>query len=285
MQNYIRQITITACLALTLILMQPSAILAGPIQARSAILLNLDTIKIIYEQNADAKVAPASLTKVLAMYVAFDAIKAGRATLNDKVTISAAAASQGGSRMGLKQGEAVTLERLLLGMAVSSGNDASVAVAEHIAGSHAAFVRAMNAKAQNLRMRNSIFENAHGLPAQKQITTARDLLHLSRNYIMVHPQALRYHATRSLTHRGYTSTNKNPLLNTYQGADGLKTGWITASGYNIIATARRGGTRLVAIILGANSAQIREKEIKRLMDAGFAFCAGQSKSVAAHLGI
>lgn len=263
----------------------PAAARKGPIQARSVILLDLDTVKVLYEQDADRAVPPASLTKILSMYVAFDAIKAKRVSLKDKVTVSRRAAREGGSRMGLRPGETLTVEKLLYGMAVASGNDASCALAEHVAGSQAKFIQMMNAKAKKLGMSRSRFATVNGLPAKGQTTTARDMLHLARNYISVYPDALRYHSTRSITHHQRTCTNKNPLLGSYRGADGLKTGWTTASGYNIITTARRGKTRLLAVILGASNSQVREREINRLMDAGFAARTGKARTVAAALGV
>lgn len=257
----------------------------GAIQARSAILLDMDRLEILYEQDADRKVPPASLTKILSMYVVFDALRDRQVTLRDKVTVSGRAAREGGSRMGLRAGETISLDKLLYGMAVASGNDASCAVAEHVAGSQAAFIRRMNATAKKLGMRHSHFATVNGLPARGQITTARDMLNLARNYIAVYPEALRYHSTRSITHRGRTCTNKNPQLGSYRGADGLKTGWTTASGYNIITTARRGKTRLLAVILGAGDNNVRAREVNRLMDAGFAVRNGRATSVAAALGV
>lgn len=265
------------------LLLTPCNAEARNIRARSALLMDIDRVKVLYEQNANAAIAPASLTKIMSMYVVFDHIKAGKISRKDMVTISKRAASKGGSRMGLKAGQKISLDRLLYGLAVSSGNDASVAVAEHVAGSEAAFVKLMNAKAKKLGMKKTVFKNAHGLPAKGQVTTARDMMNLSRNYIMIYPQALTYHSTTKYTLNKYTSTNKNSLLGSYDGADGLKTGWINASGYNIIATARRGNTRLIAIILGAENSNTRAKEIERLMDAGFDTCAGKTSSVTAAL--
>lgn len=272
------------CLLLAAAQNAQAAARKGPIQARSVILLDLDTVKVLYEQNADRPVPPASLTKILSMYVAFDAIKARQISLKDKVTVSRRAAREGGSRMGLRPGETLTVEKLLYGMAVASGNDASCALAEHVAGSQAKFIRMMNAKAKKLGMSRSHFATVNGLPAKGQTTTARDMLHLARNYISVYPDALRYHSTRTITHHQRTCTNKNPLLGSYRGADGLKTGWTTASGYNIITTARRGKTRLLAVILGASNSDVREREINRLMDAGFAARTGKARTVAAALG-
>lgn len=242
---------------------------AARVQARSAILLEADTGKVLYEQDADRAIPPASLTKVLSMYVAMDAISSGKAKLNTPVAVSRKAAGQGGSRMHLKARESVPLDRLLLGMAVSSGNDASVAVAEYVAGSEERFVRLMNQKMRQLGLKRSVFKNAHGLPARGQVTTAREMAVLSQRYLKAYPQSLRYHRSRALRHNGIVTTNKNPLLDSFPGADGLKTGWISASGYNIISTVKRGNTRLVAVILGASSGLMRSQEIHRLMEAGF----------------
>lgn len=243
---------------------------SAQLNVRGAIMMDLDTVKVIYRQNENKKIPPASLTKIMTMYLVFDAIKDKKISLNTKVKVSRKAARTGGSSMHLKTGETVTVKELLYGMAVASGNDACVAIAEHLAGSEQKFVRLMNQKAKRLKMNNTVFKTCNGLPAKGQYTTAKDMLALSRNYIMVHPESLLYHNTKRYYHNRYRLKNNNPLLGTYKGADGLKTGWTTASGYNIVSTARRGGTRLLAVILGANSDRIRAKELRRLMDAGFA---------------
>lgn len=253
------------------------------VNACSAIVYDLDNDAILFEQNADQPIPPASLTKVLSMFLAMDFLKEGHATLNTPVYISRNAASAGGSSMGVKTGERVNFGKLLLGMAVSSGNDASHAIAEHVGGSAGAFVRMMNAKAQSLGMNDSHFVNPHGLPATGQYTTARDMLTLARAYLLNYPQALELHNTKLLTHAGYTSWNKNPLLGQYPGADGLKTGWIRASGYNLIFTASRNGHRLLAVIMGAPDVGARGAEACRLLDAGFMVCGNNAVSIAAAL--
>lgn len=250
------------------------------LNVRGAILMDLDTVRVIYKQNEDKRIPPASLTKIMTMYLVFDAIKAGKIGLNTKVRVSRNAARTGGSSMHLRQGDTVTVKQLLYGMAVASGNDACVAVAEHLAGSESKFVALMNKKAQKLKMKNTVFKNCNGLPVQGQYTTASDMLALSRNYIMIHPESLIYHNTKKYSYKKYRLKNNNPLLGCYKGADGLKTGWTVASGYNIVSTARRGGTRLVAVILGAGSDGIRAKELRKLMDAGFAFASRKISRVA-----
>lgn len=283
-KSYIRQLLWITCLCLIYLTSLPGLAAAQSIRASSAIVLNWDTVKVLYEQNADKAWAPASLTKLMTMYLTFDAIKAGEISLSDKVTVSSRAAGQGGSCMGLRTGDQVTVRQLLYGMAVASGNDASYAMAEFLAGSESAFIRRMNEKARRLGMTNTSFGSCHGLPRDGQITTARDMLHLCRNYLAIHPQALTYHSATEFTYRGKTYTNSNPMLDSYPGADGLKTGYTNASAYNLIVTARQGGTRLIAIILGANTIPIRNQEIKRLLDASFAAAKGNASSVASALG-
>lgn len=253
------------------------------VSVNSAIVYDLDNDAILFEQNADQRIPPASLTKVLSMFLAMDFMKNGHANDNTPVSISKNAANVAGSRMGLRPGETVPLGKLLKGMAISSGNDASFAVAEHVGGSAEAFVRMMNAKAASLGMLDSHFANPHGLPATEQYTTARDMLTLARAYLKNYPEALELHNTKLLTHAGYTSWNKNPLLGQYPGADGLKSGWIRASGYNLIFTATRNNRRLLAVILGAPDTAARGAEACRLLDAGFMVCGNAAVSVAAAL--
>ena len=239
---------------------------ASPVGVCSAMVYDLDHDATLFEQNADEPIPPASLTKILSMYLALDHISEGHAQAETPVTISPAAAATGGSRMGLTRDETVPLGRLLLGMAVSSGNDASHAVAEFVGGSVPAFVNMMNVRARELGMNDSLFLNPHGLPAAGQRTTARDMLTLARAYLKSHPDALELHNTRLLTHAGQTTWNKNPLLGQYPGADGLKTGWIRASGYNMVFTASRNGRRLLAVIMGAPDMYARGAEACRLLD-------------------
>lgn len=256
----------------------------APLKVCSAIVYDLDDEVILFEQNVDERIPPASLTKIMSMHVALDHISAGNARLDAPVEVSGEAAATTGSRMGLVANESVPLKKLLQGMAVSSGNDASHAVAEHVAGSVPAFVRMMNLKAQSLGMNDSHFATPHGLPDPDQYTTARDMLSLARSYLKKYPGSLAdYHNMRSLTHRGRETINRNPLLGHFPGADGLKTGWIRASGYNLIFTATRGGKRLLAVIMGAPDVNTRGIEACRLLEAGFRASGNQAVSVAAAL--
>lgn len=239
------------------------------IAAGSAILLDADSGRVLFQQDTDKSIPPASLAKVMAMFVALDAVRAGLTSLDAPVVVSAQAAAMGGSRMHLKEGETVTLDDLLKGMAVSSGNDAATAVAEHLGGSVENFVAAMNAKAALLGMSQTVFVNPTGLPAKGQTTTAHDMAVMTREYLRAYPTALAYHSQTRLVHNGVRTRNKNPLLQSCEGADGLKTGWIRASGYNLITTVKRGETRLVGVILGAKTPDVRSRENLRLMEAGF----------------
>ena len=239
------------------------------VNARSAILLNMENGSVLFEQNADYLIAPASITKILTLYLVFEAIRLGEVSPSDKVEVSRRAASTGGSRMGLRAGTFVPLEELIKGIAVVSGNDACVAVAEHISGSVERFVRRMNAKARELGMSSSHFMTPNGLPADGQVTTARDIARLSLAYLRRFPESLAIHSMQSYTYGRHSHHNANRLLGKCPGVDGLKTGFVCASGYNISATARRNHTRIVAVVMGARNPWIRCSEAERLIEAGF----------------
>ncbi len=266
----LRPIILPILIALLLPLTASAASHEHAIQAKSAILMELGSGRILFDQNADQPIPPASLTKVMSMFVIFDAVKQGKVRLSDQVTISQTAAGTGGSRMNLKKSEQVSLDTILTGMAVSSGNDASMAAAEHVSGDVKSFVAAMNAKAASLGMRHTVFMNPTGLPAKGHISTARDMLTMARAYLKAYPDALEYHSQKTLVHNKVRTRNHNPLLESCPGADGLKSGWVCASGYNLITTAKRDGTRLVGVILGAATPGMRARENLRLMEAGFA---------------
>ncbi|MBQ7607443.1 MAG: D-alanyl-D-alanine carboxypeptidase [Desulfovibrionaceae bacterium] len=263
---------------------EPQAKIAKePFNVVSAILYDLNTNTVLYEQNADERIQPASLTKIMSMFLALDRISSGKIHLHTPVHVSEKAANEDGSRMGIRAGEEIRLSELLLGMAVSSGNDASYAVAEFIGGTNESFIQAMNAKAKRLGMKDTHFGTPNGLPVEGQYTTARDMLTLARAYLRRYPWALTMHNTRYLKHQDYVSWNKNPLLTQYPGADGLKTGWVRASGFNMIFTAERWNHRLLAVILGAPDALNRGIEACRMLDAGFLVCCKKEPSFLAAL--
>ena len=221
------------------------------LEAWGAMLMNTKSESVLYVQSEDVRIPPASLTKIMTMYIAMEAIDEGKISLDDQVKVSGRAASQPGARMNLSAGDTVSLDELLKGTAVASGNDAAVAVAEHVAGTVDSFRRLMNEKAGELGMSRTVFRNPNGLPSAGQVTTARDMLTLAKNYMENYPDAMRYHNIQSITYKGKTTTNKNPLLRMYPQVDGLKTGWTTASRHNLIATAQSGDIRLISVVLGA----------------------------------
>ncbi|MEJ5366392.1 MAG: serine hydrolase [Desulfosoma sp.] len=247
-----------------------SALSPMHVQARSAMLVDLTDGHVLYEQDADTPIPPASLTKVLTLYLVHEAIEEGRLNPEDMVTVSRRAASRGGSRMGLRAGEKVPVTELIKGMAVASGNDACVAIAEYLCGSVEQFVGLMNRKAAELGMRRTVFQTADGLPADGQFTTARDMAKLAAAYLRRFPYALGVHSMQSYTYGRSTHRNANRLLGTCPGVDGLKTGFVCASGYNFIATANRGDHRLVAVVLGARSPGVRATETAKLINQGYA---------------
>ena len=240
------------------------------VDARGVMIMNLKSESVLYLQNENRRVPPASLAKIMTMYVIMDKLAEGKIKLTDRVRISEKAAATGGSSMGLKAGERVELGELIKGVAVASGNDASIAVAEHIAGSEAKFVAMMNAKAKALGLKNTRFANPHGLPPPKgQWTTARDMLYLTKSYLETHPDALPYHSMRAVTHGKTTTTNKNKLLDLCPGTDGMKTGWIQASGFSLVSTAKRGDVRILCVLLGASKSQAMTDESHFLLEAAF----------------
>lgn len=267
--KYLKSIFLVILIYISLI--NISDIEAAPKGIKSAFLINLTTGQTLYQRNPDTPVAPASLAKVMTMFLAFDAIKAKKLHLNQKIKITATDAKTGGSAMHITPGDNVPVIRLLSGMAVSSGNDAAMALARHIGGSIDKFVAQMNTKAASLGMKSTKYKNPTGLPAAGQKTTARDLARLCREYLKRYPNSLRFHGMKYFVHKGTSARNTNPLLGKVAGVDGLKTGWTVASGYNLIVTAKRGPTRLLAIILGGQSKEARDKAATDLIELGFKF--------------
>ncbi len=238
-------------------------------QARAAMVVNMEDGSVLFAHNADEAVPPASLAKIMSLYVAFDAVQKGIFSLVDSVPVSKRADATGGSSMGIVTGRAYPLWQILKGMAVASGNDACVALAEFYPGGFDAFVARMNAVAKELGMYDSGFANPHGLNAPTQLVTARDMLILAEAYLRRFPQALRLHSMPFAWYGGAKLRNRNKLLGQFPGADGLKTGYVNASGYNLVATARRDGVRILAVVLGAPSPKVRTAEATRLLEAGF----------------
>jgi D-alanyl-D-alanine carboxypeptidase (penicillin-binding protein 5/6) len=243
----------------------------GQIDVRSAILVEVSTGAVLFEQNADEPIEPASFTKIATLYLVFDAMKQGRINLNDEILISEEAWRTGGSKMFVALGSRVPLEEIIKGIAVDSGNDACVAAAEHLSGSVGTFVDAMNRKAKELGMSQTVFLNPHGLPADGQVTSARDMATLDAAYLRAFPDSLRFHSMKEYTYNNIQQYNRNHLLLKDATIDGLKTGYIAASGYHLSATSKRDGMRLIAVVMGAQSTPIREREALKLLNYGFRY--------------
>ncbi|MFV0349932.1 MAG: D-alanyl-D-alanine carboxypeptidase family protein [Halodesulfovibrio sp.] len=249
------------------------------LNVKAAYLINMSTGQVYYEQNADKQIPPASITKLLTLYIVREALEKGKLSPRKTIPVSSRAARTSGSRMRLRKGEEVTIDELIKGISVISANDACVAVAEYMGkGDASRFVREMNTRAKKMGMTKTVFKNPNGLPAKGQYSTARDIAKLSIHYLKAFPESLSIHSMTSYTHNGSTHRNANSLLGRYEGADGLKTGFVCASGFNISATAKRDGTRLLAVVLGAQTPIIRQVETTKLLDYGFKLVEIQKKT-------
>lgn len=233
--------------------------------------LVLDTASgmVSHAHNANLLSYPASLTKMMTAYVALAAIEGGEISFEDEITVSAHAASQVGSRLGLNAGDTLTVKEALFATIVRSGNDSAVALAEAVAGSETRFVARMNARAAEFDMRRTRFSNASGLPNLRQVTTARDMALLALALQMSMPQHYHLFSTRSVKVRGQAINTHNRFITSFRGGDGLKTGFTCRAGYNLAASARRGDRRLVGIVLGATSNGARIARMTRLLEAAF----------------
>ena len=246
------------------------------VAGKSAVLMDMTTGTILYEKNAHEKLPPASVTKVMTLLLIMEAIDAGTISWEDTVTTSEAAAAKGGSQIFLKVGETMSVTDLVKSIAVSSANDAACAMAEHIAGSEAAFVAKMNEKAAQLGMADTHFVNCTGLDddadAAQHLTCAYDIALMSRELMLHHPKIQEFTTIWMDTVRGGTFglANTNKLVRFYPGATGLKTGFTQKAGYCLSATAQRDGMHLIAVVMGAESSQARFDACKQLLDYGFA---------------
>jgi D-alanyl-D-alanine carboxypeptidase (penicillin-binding protein 5/6) len=237
--------------------------------AQSGVLMDALSGQVLFEKNPDLKIPPASFGKVLTLYLAYDAIRAGQLKMDDMVTVSEKAWRMQGSKMFIKVGERVKVEDLLKGIAISSGNDACIALAEHLAGSEEVFVSKMNEKANLIGMKNSQFKNSHGMPAEEQYTTATDMVILARRYIQDHPEALAFHSTTEYVYNKIRQYNRNTLLLKNIGVDGLKTGHVEEAGFHLLATAKRDGQRFIAVVMGCDTERKRAQEAQVLLEYGF----------------
>ncbi|MDP3852941.1 D-alanyl-D-alanine carboxypeptidase [Phenylobacterium sp.] len=235
----------------------------------AAVVVDAKTGEVLYAKRADSPRYPASITKVMTLYLAFEALASGRLKLDDPVMISPRAAAQAPTKLGLRPGETLTVEQAMAAMATKSANDIAVALAEKLGGSEARFAAMMTLRAQELGMQNTRFVNASGLPDSRQISTARDIAILSRAIMRDYPQYYGLFGTKSFTFRGVAMRNHNGLLNTMPGVDGLKTGYTNASGYNVAVSAVRDNRRLITVVLGAPSTAWRNNNATQLLTTGF----------------
>ncbi|MGG3841714.1 D-alanyl-D-alanine carboxypeptidase family protein [Anoxybacillus kestanbolensis] len=250
---------------------QPKVELAT--EVRSAILIERDTGAILYEKNAHEPLPPASMTKIMTMLLIMEAIDQGKLKLDERVRASEYAASMGGSQIFLEPGEEMTVDDLLKGVAIGSGNDAAVALAERIAGSEEAFVHMMNEKAKQLGIKHTTFENTTGLPAKNHYSTAYDMAMMAKE-LLKYDLITKYTGTyedylREHTNKKFWLVNTNRLVKFYPGVDGLKTGYTSEAKYCLTATAKKGNMRVIAVVFGAPTPKARNAQITKMLDYAF----------------
>ena len=266
---------VVVCLLIAMLPMRASAVELD-VPGKSAMLMDIATGTVLYEKNAHEKLAPASVTKVMTMLLIMEAIDSGKIKWDDTVTTSEAAAAKGGSQIYLKVGETMTVSDMVKSIAVSSANDCACAMAEHLAGSEAAFVEKMNQRAKELGMNDTNFVNCTGLDddenAKNHLTSAHDIALMSRELMKNHPDIQKFTTIWMDTVRGgaFGLANTNKLVRFYPGATGLKTGFTSTAGYCLSATAERDGLGLIAVVMGAETSQERFAACKSMLDYGFA---------------
>ncbi len=240
----------------------------------ASIVIDAETGAVLSETNADVPHYPASLTKMMTLYLVFEALETGRLSFDQRLAVSEAAANQSPTRLGLVAGDTVAVRDVVLGLITRSANDAAVVAAEAVAGSEAAFAQRMTQKARALGMSGTVFRNASGLPDPQQITTARDLATLGRALYRDYPTEYGFFATQTFAYKGTVIANHNHLMKHFAGMDGIKTGYIRASGFNLAASAVRDNRRLIGIVMGGPSPYARDLKMAMLLNDGFARGAG-----------
>lgn len=246
---------------------------ATPASANSkyaAYVVHADSGDVLFDRYSTGTRYPASLTKMMTLYLLFEAIEAGELKLDSKITVSARAAGQPPSKLGVSSGSTIDVETAIKALVIKSANDIAVAVAEELGGSEWRFAQKMTEKARALGMYRTTFRNASGLPNSKQITTARDMATLGRRVVQDFPQYFHYFSEQSFTWDGRTYRTHNALVKTYDGADGLKTGYTRRSGFNLATTAERNGNRLIGVVLGGRSSRTRDAHMRKILDDAFA---------------
>ena len=243
----------------------------------ASIVVDSETGEVLSASNVDSRIYPASLTKMMTLYLMFDDLESGKLHLSDRMPVSRKASSQRPSKLGLGTGQTLTVENALYGMVVKSANDAAMCAGEYMGGgSEAAFAERMTRKAHELGMSRTTFKNPNGLPNPEQKSTARDLATLARALLHNHAKEYHYFSARQFNYNGTTINGHNHLLDWYDGADGIKTGYIDASGFNLVTSAKRDGRRLIGVVLGGSSGPSRDRQMAKLLDAGFSRTPGSA---------
>ena len=276
--SFMRTLARAVCLGLALLVTaqlaaaEPAAAPVGAprLASKSYYLIDFTTEKVLSASGADVQLPPASLTKLMTAYVVFGALQSGRIRLDERVHVSTKAWRTGGTRMFIEVNSDVGIEDLLRGLLIQSGNDAAVALAEHVAGSVEVFVAEMNAAASKLGMQNTAFRNPHGLPTRGHYTTARDLAVLAKAIIDEFPDFYSLYAEREFSYNGIAQYNRNALLWRDPSVDGMKTGYTDSAGYCLVTSAKREGMRLIAVVLGAPTPRVRNDGAQKLLEYGFA---------------
>lgn len=235
----------------------------------AAVVIDANSGEVLYAKNADSPRYPASITKIMTLYLTFEALQSGKLSLSDTIVISSHAASMAPTKLGLQPGDTITVDEAIRAIAVKSANDMAVALAEKLGGTENRFAALMTLRAQELGMTNSQFVNASGLPDSRQVSSARDIAILSRSVMRDFPQFYSYFGQRQFIYRGQAIANHNHLLDSMPGVDGLKTGYTNASGYNLAASAVQDDRRLIAVVMGGSSTAARDANVEDLLNTGF----------------
>lgn len=244
---------------------------ASPASARyAAIVVDAKTGRILHAVNEETKNYPASLTKIMTLFMTFEALKNGTLKLQQPLPVSRAAEGRSPSKLGLRRGETITVEDAIKALVTKSANDVATVLAEAMGGTERKFARLMTERARALGMKDTTFMNASGLPNRSQLSTAKDMAILGRAVLHGHPKMYGHFARESFTYNGKTYRSHNRLMSRYQGMDGIKTGYIRASGFNLVASARRGGNRVIAVVFGGKTSKARDRRVATLLDNGFA---------------
>lgn len=273
MNTRIRLIAFVLLIATPLLALARQVIIPAPPQlaANAYILMDTDTGRVLVEHNADKLLPPASMTKMMTSYIVSSEIDRGAINPDDLVQISVKAWKKGGSKMFVREGTRVPVKDLLRGVIIQSGNDASIALAEHLAGSEEAFADVMNQQAELLGMQNTTFKNATGWPEEGHLTTARDLAILGRALIKDYPEHYKLYSEKYFSYNGINQPNRNKLLFTDKTVDGIKTGHTEEAGYGLTSSSKKNGMRLVAVVMGTRSESARASESQKLLSYGFRY--------------